>query len=322
MRRRLWLAVAAAGGAALLAPRNARAGGGSAEAEELFQQGRAALEAKDYATACPRFAASLAIERAVGTLISLAQCEEATEHLAAARQHWEEAADFADATKDRLNRGAFARRKMEDLDPRVPRLLVHLAAGGPADTSLVRDGMPLGAGAFEVALPVDPGKHVLVATAPGHEAKRFSLTLGEGEKVTFEVEPGPLSVPEPAPAATVEPPPAEGGWKRGAGYVSGGLAVVGMGLGTYFGVQALSEWSTAKTDCGPGCKDGSPARTERSDALGDATLSDVGLAVGALAAVCAVWFFATAPGTSAVARVELRPSRVPGGGGLVAAGNF
>src|SRR5580700_9176679 len=143
----------------------AQAQGGSPEAEELFKQGRAALEAKDYSTACPKFSASLQIERAVGTLISLAQCEEATVRLAAARQHWQEAADLADATNDRLNRGPFARQHFAQVDPRVPRLLLRLAAGAPADTSVRRDDVTLGAAAFGVPLPLDPGAHRITVIA-------------------------------------------------------------------------------------------------------------------------------------------------------------
>ena len=96
--------------AAVSAAPSLSAQSGSAEAAELFKQGRAALQTKDYATACPKFVASLRLERAVGTLISLADCEQATGRLASARQHWQEAADFADALHDSLNRGAYADR--------------------------------------------------------------------------------------------------------------------------------------------------------------------------------------------------------------------
>ena len=65
----------------------------------------------------------------MGTLISLADCEQATGRLASARQHWQEAADFADALHDSLNRGAYARQKFADIDKRVPKLVLRLANG-------------------------------------------------------------------------------------------------------------------------------------------------------------------------------------------------
>lgn len=308
-------------------------GGGSAEAEELFQQGRAALQARDFATACARFSASLALERAVGTLISLAQCEEASGHLAGARQHWQEAGDLADATNDRLNRGLVARKKVAELDPRVPRIVVRLAAGAPQDTTVARDDVMLGAGAFGVSLPVDPGGHVLTVAARGHEARKYPVTAAEGEKVVVEVEPGaalaaPLTPPGAAPPGTdvhlgpSGPPSAHGGARRLAAFAALGLGVVGVGVGTYFGVDALSKWSSAKTDCGGGCVDGSAARTERNQAITLATVSTVGFVAGGVALGGAAWlFFAPSRGPEA-ARVDLFPSIAPGGGGLVARGVF
>jgi hypothetical protein len=332
MKHRSWVALAAMTAAAS-AVRPALAQGGSAEAEQLFKEGRASLEAKDYATACARFTASLALERAVGTLISLAQCEEASGHLAGARQHWQEAADLADATSDRLNRGPFARKKMTELDPRVPRIVVRLGTGAPKDTTIQRDDVPLGSAAFDVSFPVDPGPHVIVAAAAGHEAKRFPLSVSEGEKVVVEVVPGvEVAPPQPASPAVIqidsaasarpESPAAADGWKRGAAYVAGAVGVVGLGVGAYFGVSALSKWSSAKTDCGSGCPENAPARTEKSDATTDATIADIGLGVGVVAVAGAVWLFVTAPSAKAQSRLELRPTWRPGGGGLVAEGAF
>src|SRR5262249_55537702 len=47
-----------------------------AAAEALFRQGRQAMEAKDFATACPKFAESQRLDPAVGTLMNWATCEE------------------------------------------------------------------------------------------------------------------------------------------------------------------------------------------------------------------------------------------------------
>jgi hypothetical protein len=308
----------------------AAAQGGSADAEELFKQGRAALATKDYETACARFAASLGIERAVGTLISLAECEEARGRLAGARQHWQEAGDLAEATNDRLNRGPFARKKFAELDPKVPRIVIHLAAGSPRDVTIQRDDVSLGAGVFDVPLPVDPGAHVITAVAPGRAARKFPVTVGESERITVEVAPGeapavpPVAPPEPAAStASVggEHSVAGGGWQRPAGYVAGGLGIVGVGLGTFFGLQALSKWSSAKSDCGAGCPDGSTARAEKNAATTDATISTIGFAVGGVALAGAVVLVVTAPAPQ-VGRIRLAPSVLVGGGGFSAWGAF
>src|SRR5580692_3784072 len=64
-------------------------------AAELFHQGRAALEEKNYEVACPKFAESQRLAPHVGTLISLAECEEAVGRLARARGYWQQAIDLA-----------------------------------------------------------------------------------------------------------------------------------------------------------------------------------------------------------------------------------
>ncbi len=298
-------------------------GGGSAEAEELFKQGRAALDTHDYEAACLKLDQSLQLERAVGTLISLAECEQATNRLAGARQHWQEAADLAEAKNDPLHRQTLARQKFAELDRRVPRLLVHLASGAPTDTVWQRDDVALGKGSFDAALPVDPGAHLLTIRAPGHADGTYPVDLREGERKTLEVAPGPelaptaetsappAMPPPPAPAVlpapiasaapSAPPPPSpSGSAQRTAGYVVGGVGVVGLALGTYFGINAFTEWSKAKTDCGPaGCAAGSTARnaaeSDQSSASNAGTASTIAFVAGGAALAAGVVLWMTAP---------------------------
>jgi hypothetical protein len=307
------------------------AAGGSADAQELFKQGRAALEAKDYATACPKFSASLQLERAVGTLISLAECEDATMRLAGARQHWQEAADLADATSDRLNRGSFARQRFTQVDLRVPRLVLRLAAGAPKDTEVQRDGVTLGTAALGVALPVDVGAHSIQVTAPDHASAHIDVVLAEGERRVVEVEPGPASAPatiargvEPPPPVMAPAPPAPDApssqsAQRTISYVVGGAGIVGLGVGSYFGLQTISRWSTAQRDCANGCADGSAGRNERNEAQTDGTVSTIAFVAGGLAAAAGAVLFFTAPRPhpdGSGARVHVTPTADRTGAGL------
>jgi hypothetical protein len=294
----------------------------SAEAQELFEQGRRALATKDYAAACAKFEASDHIERAVGTLLSLAECEEALGRLANARLHLQEAATWADATHDPANRGRIARARFEEIDKRVPRLTLKLAPDAPRDSHATRDGVDLGDGAFGATLPVDPGKHVVVVSASGRPDGRFEVVLKEGDQQTLQVGPGALSTPSPVatnaasaaapPSATQEPAAASpdgtpGSSRRTWAYVTGGLGIVGIGLGTYFGVTSLSTWSQAKKDCGSGCGAGK-AQSERSDALTDATVSTIAFAAGGAALAIGAYLFFTAPsGATPATGIRLTP---------------
>jgi hypothetical protein len=285
---------------------------GSAEAEELFKQGRAALEAKDYAAACSRLAESNRLERAVGTLISLAQCEEAQNKLAAARQHWQEAADFADALHDRLNRGPAARQKFTELDKRVPRLTVKRTPNAPPGTTVKRDEVELTFGSFGSALPVDSGKHVLVVSALQHESRSFEITLAEGESKEVEVEPGAeTSEPLPTPLASV------------AGYVVGGAGIVGIGLGAVFGLQAASKWSSAQDGCKPGaCGAGSQARGDQDTASRSGTISTITFVIGGAALATGIALVLLAPSSSTSAPTAATVRLTPGLGGFSAVGEF
>jgi hypothetical protein len=297
---------------------------GSAEAEELFKQGRAALEAKDYAAACSRLAESNRLERAVGTLISLAQCEEAQNKLAAARQHWQEAADFADALHDRLNRGPAARQKFTELDKRVPRLTVKRTPNAPPGTTVKRDEVELTFGSFGSALPVDSGKHVLVVSALQHESRSFEITLAEGESKEVEVEPGAeTSEPLPTPLASVGRDTRNGSMLRVAGYVVGGAGIVGIGLGAVFGLQAASKWSSAQDGCKPGaCGAGSQARGDQDTASRSGTISTITFVIGGAALATGIALVLLAPSSSTSAPTAATVRLTPGLGGFSAVGEF
>ena len=303
---------------------------GSAEAEELFKQGRAALEAKDYATACSKLAESNRLERAVGTLISLAQCQEAQGNLASARQHWQEAADFADALQDRLQRGANARQRFTELDKRVPRLTIKLAANAPPSTVVKRDEVTLTNASFGSALPVDPGNHVLVVSAYQHEPRTFEVTLAEGDAKQLEVEPG-VELPPPPPSTSPGLAAHETGGgttMRTAAYVVGAVGIVGVGLGAVFGLQASAKWSSAQEACKPGaCGAGSQARDDKDAASSAGNLSTVTFIIGGAALATGVTLLVLAPSSSSGRSTGSSPTSAwvrlaPGVGGVSAIGSF
>jgi hypothetical protein len=303
-------AAAAMGAIALVAWTGRAWGDGSADAEELFKQGRAALEAQDYPLAYAKLAASLQAEPAVGTLISLAECEEARHRLVAARRRWQEAADLAEARHD--HRGVFAREKLAAVDVRVPRLLVHSASSAAKDTLIRRDETDLGPADIDVETLVDPGAHVVSVTARGREERRYPIDLAEGEHKVLEVEPGAeLVAPSPTAAPSQERPPSgavpvpvaahDGAGQKIAALAVGGLGVAGIAAGAGFGLNAFSEWATAKKECGDACPAGSQAHaaadTDKSRASTSATVSTVAFAAGGIAIVAGAisWFTAPAP---------------------------
>ena len=115
-----------------------------------------------------------------------------------------------------------------------------------------------------LALPVDPGDHVFTFVAPGQPMLTRHFVLKEGEKDRRErVVIGPIVA---APAAAPAPATAETagglGTQRLLGISAAGLGLVGVALGTIFGVQTFSAVSTQHSDCPSGIARGPPRQRQ------------------------------------------------------------
>jgi hypothetical protein len=295
------VALAAAALATWGAPRAARAQSADAvTAEELFVKARADLKRGDYASACPRFEESQRLDPSVGTLLNLADCQEHAGRLARARALLLEAAALARSKRD-FEREQVANQRVAVLDKRVPRVRVDVAYTPPG-LVVQRDGVELKSASWGIALPVDPGPHVIVATAPGRQ--RFEMTInaaadGAESAVIIALVDDPDSAtnahPAPVPADTA-PAPAPKGWgtQRILAAAVGGAGVIAVGVGSAFGAMALSKNSESKSGCqGDFCSSASAAvrRTARTD--GD--VSTAFFVAGAVLVGAGVTLYFTAP---------------------------
>ncbi|HVT08986.1 MAG TPA: hypothetical protein VHO67_16115 [Polyangia bacterium] len=168
-----------------------------AVAEALFQEGRLLLESGDAHEACPKLAESLRLDRATGTLLALAMCHEVDGHLASAWAEYLEV--IARAKRDgRPDREEAARQYAHALEPRLSMLAVAVPAAAARIPGLVvqRDGAALQAPAWSTAVPIDPGPHVVTATAPGRQPFSTTVVVGAvGDHQTVTV---PLLAPDVA----------------------------------------------------------------------------------------------------------------------------
>ncbi|MBN9161102.1 MAG: hypothetical protein J0I07_09075 [Myxococcales bacterium] len=287
--------------ALMVAPQARAAGdgeGGVAAAESLFQEGRKLVEAKRYADACPKFAASQKLAPAIGTLLNLADCYEKNNQLASAWARFHEAIALAQRL-GRTNREQTARDRAEKLEPRLIRLsiLSHSSA-----TEVTLDGNPIDPAVLGTPIPVDVGKHTIEASAKGK--KPFSTTIEVSEKAKNPsvdipaLEDEPKALEEPKNQNTRREPLADehGGWsaQKTIGVVAAGVGLVGLGVGGYFGLKTSNTWKEAQTHC-----DGLVCEQEgvdlASQAKSSGNISTIGvIAGGALLVGGAVLFF-TAP---------------------------
>ncbi|HEY5923953.1 MAG TPA: tetratricopeptide repeat protein [Kofleriaceae bacterium] len=156
-----------------------------AEADRLFEEGRVLIEQGKRAEACAKFTLSIKKDpRAVGTMLNLGLCHEEIGHVATAIRYYAEARDRAHDQKLEEHKEA-AERKIALLSPRVPHLAVKLPANANAARVLV-DDIVLAMDQL-AAVPVDPGQHTLVVTAPGKLPFETTFEVAEAERRAIDV---------------------------------------------------------------------------------------------------------------------------------------
>ena len=288
-----------------------------AAAQQLFAQGKALMESGRVAEACPKFDAAAQLSQTPGVRLNLAECWTKLGRVASAWAKYNEALALADREGDVAAADA-ARRGRAELEPKLSYLTIAVAAGGAPGLAVSLDGATLPAAALGTPLPVDPGEHMVSASAPGDEGWTQQVTVrAGGDKPTLTIP--PLAVRSaPAPGGVPAPPavgppspsaesPATGevrfGAQRISGIVSGGLGLAGVAVGTVLGLAANGKKNdyqgeeSASGDCVTvACHDAN------QKAVSDSTVSTVAfVAGGALVAAGAVLWLAAPSGASASA---------------------
>jgi hypothetical protein len=180
------------------------------------------------------------------------------------------------------------------------------------------DGAPIGEAAWGVALPVDPGKRVVRAEAPGKQGYERVVEVPQATLVREALEIPPLrdvvveKGPEPqAPVLTTdggggpEDTPHDG--RATAGWIVGGAGLVALGVGGYFGLSAMSDWNDRNDRCQGGCT--AEAKASGDDARKEANIATVGVGVGLLGLGVGAFLLLTAGDAPEHAAASEPPSR-------------
>jgi hypothetical protein len=269
-----------------------------ASAEALFNKGLEDMKAGKFDTGCPAIEESLRLDPRPGTLFTLAECHAKAGHLASAVARYQDYLElFARLTPDQQQkqrgRDKIAAAKKAELGPDVPQLTLVLPPGAPRDLVVERDGVLLAAPALGIALPVDPGDHVVTTRAPGGplSQQRFALARGEKKSLTLVVElpppepppppkplPPPPPPPLPPPVAVVPlpprppppPPPKPASTaRRTAAYAAGTFGVAGAIVGGIFGGLTLAKKTVITANCtGLICNHDGKAAADSAQILG------------------------------------------------------
>jgi hypothetical protein len=294
----------------------------SAASQQLFQDGMALLKGGKVHEAW--------LDPQLGTLLNLASCHEKEGRIATAWTEYSEVQEIA-TKKGEDKRAAYAKTKVNDLQSQLPRLEVVVPGGV---TSVNLDGVALGQPAWNVALPVDPGDHVITYSAPSKKPGSQNVSTPKGKTTTATLAPladetpvkqapiviAPAVQPQPAPT---EPPPepehTKGSPLRTAGYAVGAVGVLGLGVGAVFGLVALGDKSTVSNDC-QGTQCSQPGLDALSSARRDAAISTVGFVAGGVCLAAGITMVLL--GKKKSPQVGLAPMLDAGAGGLVGFGSF
>jgi hypothetical protein len=291
-----------------------------------LQQGFALKEQSKCNEAIPHFLESVRLDRQPKALLNLADCEEKLGKLGAAQTHFVEARELARAQGlDPLK--AFAEQHLQAIEKRMPRLIVKLAPDAPTDTTVTRDGVSLGSVSLNSPLPIEVGAHVIIARGGGFQ-RQYEVTVAESETKELPVTPiggEPVAkAPAPAPATTATTQktatttsgpvtvgvtedlqtsdrPTRNG-QRIAGFAAIGAGVVGLAVGTVFGLKVARKNDEIDATCPapqPCPPDGVALYNSAvDDAKSARTLSIIGIGAGAALAAVGVTLVLTAPRSS------------------------
>jgi hypothetical protein len=231
-------------------------------AEILYEEAWAAMDAKDYKTACAKFTASYEVSTATGPLQGLARCEEGLGHLARALEHWR---TLVARLPPNSPTKPEAEANVKRLEAKVGRLRLALEPGAPRGTRVSLDGTAVSADGRE--LPVDPGvDHEVRAGAEGQRDRLYTVRVAAGDLRTLSVAPlGAASPPLVAPA----PQPGDRSSLRTAGLIAGGIGVASAVAAVATGVVMLGAESDVDEACGDRARCADPTAAAEARDRGD-----------------------------------------------------
>lgn len=309
-------------------------GGDAASADALFVRAKALADAGQMAAACPMFAQSYKLDpTAVGVLLYMGACHESTGKIATAWTTFREARDAAQRS-NQVDRVRIADARIAALEPRLPRMrLVLPKEAAEQGWTIRRDDIVLSPSIWGTDIPVDPGMCRIEVLAPNHRPFTTTALLLEGattKVVIPTLEPDAIQlrgIPGTSRPATSEPGQPNGqddaasSWTatHTAAVVVGSVGVVGLAIGTGFGIAAASDWNEADTHCN---KAGTPWRCDsfgvaaHDGAISKATVSTTSIVLGGAALATGVVLWIVAPDRRAQPTSELALAEGPGDVGL------
>lgn len=301
-----------------LFPGGARAQDRSADAERLFREAQQLLEAKDYANACPKLERAYALDRKLGTLINLAFCHKSQDAWWLAWIEFRQAELMAMA-QGRTDRRDFVRQQLTEIEKKgkLAVVMIDNPRHEPLTEVLVEDRKMPDAenGAIFMVEPTGAVDRKFTFRAKGKKSVERLVKIVRSDKSIQHVvvptledqEPEPEAAPPPAPPppdhAAVPPAPAnDGRSQRLVGWIVTGTGAAALGVGGYFGIEALG------SPCAGSSKNPPCTSEAKSTADKEALASTILVAGGAVAVAGGLWLVLTAQRDAPKAGARIAPT--------------
>lgn len=258
-----------------------------AGAETLFERGRQLMAEGNLKEACPKFAESQRLAPAAGTALNLATCYEKQGKTASAWGMYREAISLSVASGQAV-REQFARDRANELEPKLMKIVIAVSSDEP-NLEVKRDGTQVARAQWGTPIPIDPGPHVIEASAPKRATwskkietnapgQTTNITVPALSEDAFEV------IPNAPPAGGAEKPKGDGGGTlRVVGFIGMGVGAALLGTGGFFALSSQSK----KDDIESAATAGEPWNADRQSTFDDgesqATLANVFFISGGVA---------------------------------------
>jgi hypothetical protein len=259
-----------------------------------------------------------AIEYRIGT------CHEGLGRFASALAAYQAAVRLGEGDAGAADVVRVARERAEAVGKRAASVMLRVSSGASRDADVRVDGVREELASLEAPVPIDPGKHVVTATARDAPPFRMEIAVPEAGQVALNI---PLDPPPPPPpeAKAVSEKHADSG-SRTAGWISiaaGGFLVAGSVATLILRQVDINKLNSAcpAGQCSSNADQGDLQST-RSRALIEGPLAGVFGVAGVLAAGVGVVLVTRSAAATHAPKVALLPLAMPGGGGLGMRGGF
>ncbi|HSO32601.1 MAG TPA: hypothetical protein VLT33_08795 [Labilithrix sp.] len=277
-----------------------------AQARQLGQQAQTAYDAGNFAESEKLWAAAAKLYAAAPTLtLGLARTQAKLGKFVAAQEsynriirEWSSVASPAPAFKDALEA---AKNEVGAVSAKVASVVVTVE--GPTSPVVTIDGQAVPAAALGLKRPVDPGAHVIKASADGFKPseQRFQVAEGGSAEAKLKLEKSAeVAVVPPPPvggAQATEPPaeaPKKGGSSKTLALVAFGVGGAGLVVGSITGIIAIGKHGDLKDKCPDGtCPASAQSDVDSYKSMG--TISTIGFIVAGVGGIAGAVLLFTAP---------------------------